>query len=483
MKKLLLGLLFIFLLLIGVIFYNLYHFKPLIEETPAVEAISIDDEVQEHLVEAISLKTISYEEEELFDSLQFLAFNKFLAATYPVLHQEAQHRVINNYSHLYKIEGKNPELAPILLMAHHDVVPIASPALWTVHPFDHGITSDTLYGRGTLDDKGAVIAILEAVDLLLKDQFTPERTLYLAFGHDEEVGGSQGASAIAQFLKTQHDSLAFVLDEGGAITQGLVPGIDEETAVIGIAEKGMVSFELSILLSGGHSSKPEDESAIDVLAKAISTLKQHPFPKTMTPVLEQFLDEIGPHMSLINKVVMSNRWLFGSLILDQYEITAQGNAMIRTTTAPTLFNAGVKNNVIPTFASSVVNFRILPGETIESTKTFVENKINDPRISVKQVGIAFNPTPISPIDNAEFRTISQTIKSIYPETLTCPNLVIGATDARYFTKLSRNIYRFTPWKLSPKNINCFHGVDERITVPEFKNAIRFYRQLILNACQ
>ncbi len=464
----------------AILMFNTIRVKHSIEAVEKVEVVSISEKAIDHLEEAITIKTISYNEEELFDSTQFELFNNFLINTYPLLNSQAEHKIFNSYSHLYKLEGTDNSKMPILLMAHHDVVPIASPALWSVHPFDEGVKQDTIYGRGCIDDKGAAISILESIEQLLKEGFETDRTIYLSLGHDEEVGGQKGAHEISTFLKSQNVELAFVLDEGGAITQGLIPGLDQPTAVIGIAEKGMVSLELDVMMAGGHSSKPEKETAIAALASAISTLSDHPFPKHMTPVMEEFLDAVGPHMGISNRVAIANRWLFNSIILNQYEQSSQGNASVRTTTAPTLFQAGIKDNVIPTMASATVNFRILPGETIETTVDYVKDIIDDSRISINIKGSGFDPSPISSVSNAEYALLSKTIRSMYPDIITCPNLVIGATDARYFSAICPNIYRFTPWKLSPNNINCFHGVDERIGINEFEDAIRFYRQLIIN---
>ena len=365
-------------------------------------------------------------------------------------------------------------------MGHHDVVPIASPAIWTVHPFTEGIKNDSIFGRGCIDDKGAVISILESIEQLLKEGFQPERTIYFAFGHDEEVSGGKGAAKISKYFEESNIELALVLDEGGAITQGLVPGLEENIALIGIAEKGYVTFELESQMVGGHSSKPENETSIDVLATAISKLKQNPLPRKMTPVLSAFMNEIGPYMDFKVRMTFANTWLFESLILDEYEKSSQGNASIRTTTAPTIFEAGIKENVIPTASRAVVNFRILPGETIETVKAHILQVIDDERISVNVKGEGFNPSAISSTENDAYQVITKSIKEIFPDVITSPNLVIGATDARYYSKVSPSVYRFTPFKLTSKNINCFHGVDERISVEEFENAIRFYRQIIIN---
>jgi len=461
------------------VLYNTYNFKADHTATDPIEKVAISSGAAARMAEAIAIRTVSFENEEDFDSTQFQLFNKFLIEKYPLLHKKAEHKIFSTYSHLYRLKGTDASKKPILIMGHTDVVPIASPAIWRVHPFTEGIKNDSIYGRGCIDDKGAVISILESIEQLLGEGFQPERSIYFAFGHDEEVSGKRGASKISKYLEDNNVEMDFILDEGGAITQGLVPGVEESTALIGIAEKGYVTFELETQMLGGHSSQPAVETSIDVLATAISTLKANPFPRKLTPVLNAFMDEIGPHMDFKTRMAFSNQWLFTSIILDQYEKSSQGNANIRTTTAPTIFEAGIKENVIPTASRAVVNFRIIPGETIETVKEHILSVINDDRVLVNIKGDGFNPSPISPTDNAAYDLISKAIKDIFPKVITCPNLVAGATDARFYTPVSSNIYRFTPFKLTPKNINCFHGVDERISVEEFENAIRFYRQIIL----
>lgn len=482
MKKILLFVFLLLILFVAYLVYNALNFESKQIEVEPISMVKVSDRAKDHMVEAISIRTVSFEDEEDFDSTQFQKFNDFLLNTYPNLFASTEHQTFNEYSHLFEWEGSDPSLKPIIIMGHHDVVPIASPAIWRVHPFTEGIKQDSIYGRGCIDDKGAVISILESVEQLMSEGFQPKRTIYLAFGHDEEVSGHRGAEVISNHLEKKGIEAEFVLDEGGAVTQGLVPGVVEATAVIGIAEKGYVSYELSTNMMGGHSSQPAKETSIDVLAGAISALKRNPLPAKITPVLESFMEAAGPHMDFMGKLAFSNRSVFNSILLTEYEKTKQGNASIRTTTSPTIFEAGIKENVIPTASRAVVNFRILPGETIGTVREHIVTTINDDRIEVEIKGNGFDPSPISPTDSYAYATVCQSLKQIYPDVIATPNLVIGATDARYYASLSQNVYRFTPFFLTPKNINCFHGVDERISVEEFENAIRFYRQVIVNSC-
>lgn len=481
MKKILLLLLLLILVLLAVIIVNTINFKVSQTNVETIEKIDTREGAALRLAEAISIRTVSFEDEADFDSTQFQLFNSFIADNYPTLFSKSEHSTFSSFSHLFKLKGSDLSLEPVILMGHHDVVPIASPAIWSVHPFTEGIKNDTIYGRGAIDDKAAVIGILEAIEQLLLDGFSPTRSIYFAFGHDEEVSGQRGAVEIVKHLQNQNVQAVFILDEGGALTTNLIPGVEEKTAIIAIAEKGYTSFELTINMIGGHSSQPAKETSIDVLATAISKLKANPLPKKITPVLDAFMDQVGPYMDFKSRLVFANRWLFKSLLLNEYEKSPQGNASVRTTTSPTIFEAGIKENVIPTASRAVVNFRIIPGETVETVKEHIISTIDDERIKVAIKGTGSNPSAISPHDNEPFRLITQSIKELYPNTVTTPNLLVGATDSRFYTPISKNIYRFSPIHMSPKNISCFHGVDERISVEEFGNAIRFYRQIIIHA--
>ena len=451
-------------------------------EVELINPIEQPDGALERFQEALRLKTISFENPEDFDSTQFEAFNQFLTERYPLVNSRLVHNIFNQYSHLYTWQGSDTSLKPAVLMGHIDVVPIASPDDWSVDPFAAEIKDGKIWGRGTIDDKFSVIGILEAVELLLSEGFEPRRTVILAFGHDEEVGGDLGAVAMASHLKNKGIQAEYVLDEGYAITQKLIPGINPDAAFIGISEKGSTTIEFTVNLEGGHSSQPAKETAIDVLSSAISKIKANPLEATLSEPMQGFMDQLGPEMGFVNKMAFANREIFEPIIIGIYEnASGAGNALVRTTTSPTIFEAGVKENVIPTFARALVNFRIIPGQTAKDVMDHVTEVMNDSRVKTKFFGFNSNPSPVSPINSFGYETINRTIKEIFKDTYTAPNLVIAATDSRHFAALSPNIYRFVPYHINEENINSFHGIDERILVDDFKDAIRFYHQLILNS--
>ena len=274
-----------------------------------VDLVPVEDQVIDRFTQALTIKTISPENESDFDSLAFFQFNDYLKTSFPLADSLLEKKSFNHFSHLYQWKGSDPSLNPVILMAHLDVVPVIEENLpdWKQPPFEGKIVNDTLWGRGTIDDKIGVIGLLEATEALLSSGFQPKRTLYLSFGHDEEIGGLRGAKVIVEHLKAQDIEVQFVLDEGGTISQNIIPGIEKDVALIGIAEKGYVSLELSVKKEGGHSSMPEKESAIDILSNAIVQLKNNPFPAKLAGPIEGFIENIGPEMSGIYKFIFANR--------------------------------------------------------------------------------------------------------------------------------------------------------------------------------
>ncbi len=484
-KKLLSVIIFILVAFVGYLLFNTISFKSKQLNYTPVEKFNVNDSAIYHLSSAIKFRTISPEKPPDFDSTQFNQFSEFIAQTYQLVEKNLTKITINKFSYLYHWPGSNPQLKAAILVAHTDVVPVPNEDLddWISPPFEGKIKDEVVWGRGAMDDKVSVIGILEAVEYLLSKGFEPERTLYLAFGHDEEIGGQKGAQAIVQFLEKEGIHVEFVLDEGFAITRGLVPGVLTDVALIGTAEKGFASLQLSVELDGGHSSMPNSETAIKVIANAITKLESNPFPPEITEPVQQFLEYVGPEMRFQEKLVFANSNLFASVIMGIYQKTGPGRAVVQTTMVPTVFNSGIKENVIPSSASATINFRILPGLKIDDLVERVRSIINDDRIKIVLKDFHSEASKVSSTETSGYAIINKSIKEIFPDVITVPNLVIAATDGRYYGKLCDNIYRFLPIRLNPDNIKSMHGINERIPVDEFKDAIRFYVQLIKNCDQ
>jgi carboxypeptidase PM20D1 len=478
MKKILAYLGVILIVLLAVILFRTFTFKSKQVDVEQMSYLTLNDSCVSHLQQAIRFRTISYDDPKLLDTAAFFGFQNFLIQSYPLVFSKMGVEKVNEFSLILHWKGKSAKAKPIVLMAHQDVVPIeeATVNLWVVKPFSGAIKDGFIYGRGATDDKGSLIAILESAELLLKQGYVPETDIYFAFGHDEEILGEKGAKAIAELFKKRKISPALVLDEGGIITDYKVPGLNKKAALVGIAEKGYQTLELKINIKGGHSSMPEERTAIDEMAKAVVKLKENPFEAEITPLVNEFLNYIGPEMPFVSKMAMANRWLFKSIILNNYSKSGGGNATIRTTTATTIFNAGIKENIIPGEAKATVNFRTQPGVSREDVMAHVRKVIENDSIRITAVGLGSEPTQIADVNHPTFKYLQKNIAALEKDIVVSPYLVLGATDARNFCDLTTQVFRFVPFT----DLEGFHGVNERLAIKDFKKGINFYYYFIRN---
>ncbi len=452
---------------------------------PPVEATAMPARAAEHLAQAINQPTVSLDSE--IDTLAFRNLDTFFRQSYPLVDSFLETIPIVPYSKVYKWPGKNAKLTPILLMAHQDVVPVeeATRNKWSKEAFSGQKADQQIWGRGAIDDKGAIIAILESIEQLLGEGYVPERTIYLSFGHDEEIGGYNGAQKVATYFKNKGIAFDYILDEGLMILEKALPGLDAPLAMIGIAEKGYLTLRLEAQLNeGGHSSMPPAESAIGILGKAIKRLEDQPFPGEIAGATGLLFDYIGPEMPALPRAVIANRWLTEGLLTHQLSKDPSTSAIIRTTTAPTMIKGGVKDNVMPTRASAQINFRIIPHESIASVIERVKAIVDDSRISIAPMpGIMQDePSPVSGTSTFGYQVIQKSIQEVFPDVIVAPALTVGLTDSRHFKDLSENIYRFRPFQLKHEDLTTIHGINEKLSEKNLHQAIRFFRQLIKNSC-
>ncbi|MFW5713914.1 MAG: M20 family peptidase [Brevefilum sp.] len=477
------GLLAVLLFLIGLVILKTGLFSP---PQPAVEPRdfpSVDGKsVAERLGLAVQQKTVSYHDPEKLDQNAFLGLHRLFKTLYPQVHEKLKMETVNDLSLLYTWEGKDPDLKPIMLISHLDVVPVdeSEAGGWTHPPFSGELADGYVWGRGTLDIKSGVVGILEAVEYLLKQDFQPERTVYLGFGHDEEVGGVNGAAAISALLESRGVELGSLLDEGGSVIEGFLPGVDTPVGVIGISEKGYLSLRLSATIEGGHSSMPPQETAIGILSKAIARLEDRPMPAHLE-IVEFLMSYLGSALPFTQRMLFANTWLFGGLLKKRLAKSNLLNASIRTTTAPTIVNAGVKDNVLPAKAEAVVNFRLLPGDDLRSVYEMVLERIDDPRVKVNpfegdmlEGSAGWDPSPVADIESVYFLRLARLIKEAYPDALVSPYLVLGGTDARRYNPVTENALRFTPIKMTREDLKSVHGVNERLSFENCARMVGFY---------
>ncbi len=412
--------------------------------------------------------------------------HRYLEETFPRTHQTLTREVVGGGSLLYTWAGQDPKLGPLILMSHLDVVPVeaGTEGLWTHPPFAGVVADGFVWGRGAMDDKMGVMAILEAIEALLAEGVAPRRAVCLAFGHDEEAGaagGENGAAQMASLLRSRGVVPDLVLDEGGAVLQGMVPGLDRPLAVVGIAEKGYLSLELSVKSEGGHSSTPPAQTAIGILSRALSRLEDRPLPARIEGPARQMIEALAPEMPFAQRLAMSNLWLSSPLVKWMMLGTPASAATLRTTTAATVIRGGDKENLLPQQASGVVNFRILPGDSTTQVMEHVRATIDDSRIQVRPTAPGVEPSAVSATDSPAYRSIAETIRQIHPRAVVVPNLVVGATDARFYASMSRSVYRFTPLVAQQADLKRVHGTDERVSVANYADMVRFYGALVRRA--
>lgn len=442
----------------------------------AIPAPKITDSALSHFQQAISYKTISWADPSKWDSTQFVGFQQFLAKTYPLMHARLSPQKMEGYTLLYTWKGTDTSLNPVILMAHQDVVPIeeSTRGQWTVDPFAGTIKDGFIWGRGTTDDKINLVSICESAEKLLKEGYQPARTVYIIFGHDEEIGG-KGAKAIAGQMEALGIKADLLMDEGGIITKEKLPGMKKPVALLGTAEKGYLSLVLTTEALGGHSSMPEKETAIDLLSRALVKLRENPFPAKFTEPMEGLMKAVGPEMAFLQRMAFANPWLFRGMIASNYEKTGPGNAMLHTTLVPTIIEGGIKDNVVPTQVKATINLRLLPGDSVEAVIEKVKKIIGDERVKVEKFGPAIaEPSPVTPVKSFGYQKMEKIMKQSYPDVVTSPFLMIGATDSRHFGKVSSNIIKFSPM-IDPIG---FHGINERVSLESFQTSLWFYEQLL-----
>ncbi|MCK5664494.1 MAG: M20/M25/M40 family metallo-hydrolase, partial [Thiotrichaceae bacterium] len=323
---------------------------------------------------------------------------------------------------------------------------------------------------------------LEAVEILLKQGFIPKKTIYLAFGHDEELGGLFGAKAIADHLKAKGIKPAMILDEGGFVLRKLVPGVTKPVGMIGIAEKGYVNLTLSVKGTEGHSSMPPKQTAIGILSSAIAKLESNPSPARYEGATKLLFDSVSPHMPFKQRMVFANMWLFKPVVIGILEKGNATNATLRSTFAVTIVDGGLKDNILPASATANVNVRLLPGDSSDSIVKYAQTVIDDERVTVKGSLIPNEASSVSSTTSAEYKALETVISQVFKKdnVVVAPFLTINGTDSKHYSEITDNTYRFLPISLDSEGIKLIHGVNENISIDNYIRMIQFYVALIEN---
>lgn len=499
-KQLLFGLLIVLVVIICTLLVRTFMAQaPHIDRTTG--PLHIDGEFGNELKRfagGIAIPTVSTRNYEETDFAPFDRFKAYLEEVYPDVYRVMQRDSVNRYGIVLRWKGSDASLKPLLFLSHYDVVPSGDddetatgttavfrtgdavlPAPdsvadeWKYAPFSGAVADGRVYGRGTLDMKNMLFSLMEAAERLMQSGFTPQRDIYFAFGHDEEVGGLQGAAKIAAYFKSKNLAFEAVYDEGGIVAAAGTGGISEDVALIGVAEKGKSTLRISVPGAGGHSSMPPKHTALGDAARIIENLENKQMKATLITPVQDFLHNVSGGMPFATRLAIDNQWLLKPLLVSKLTDSPVTNAMVRTTTAVTMAKGSDASNVLPSVAEVTVNFRILPGNTVADVRRHVEEACEGYNVTIESLGDA-EPTAVSPTDSKGYVRLTQAIARIYPEALITPYLTMGATDSRKYDILTRNVYRFMPVLLTPAEQGGIHNKNEFITVDNYKRMIEFY---------
>jgi carboxypeptidase PM20D1 len=464
------------LLLAGIALVNGLLTKPeILPDLPPTTWTVDVERAASNLSRAIQFETVSGQPDEAFTG-----FRQWLATAYPQVHANLSLELLGDHTLLFTWVGED-EQAPVLLTGHYDVVPVKEQALksWTHPPFSGEVADGFIWGRGALDNKGAVIAILEAVESLLLAGFQPQRTIYLSFGHDEETGGKAGAGNVVAHLQRNGVLPAWSLDEGSYLMQGVFPGLDQPVASINVAEKGYVTLSITATGTPGHSSTPPRKTAVGHLAEAIVSIQDNPMPGGLNGVPADMFETLAPYLPLKQRLMMANLWLFRPLLEAQLSRSPATDALLRTTTAPTMLSGSIKENVLPAEATALINFRIHPADTADSVISHIKALVNADHIEIGIVNDRVTPpSPIASHEAAGYSAITQALRRTYGDIVVVPGMTGAATDSKHYSKLVEDAYRINPFLLSPGEAGGIHGNNERLSLMNLENGILSYIHLI-----
>ena len=485
MNKLILISLLILVAFIATILARTFILKSSIKKPinkPNFDASALYERAPENLSNALKIKTISHANYENFDLYKFEDFINFVQNTYPSIFNTVEFTRVNNYNIVLKWNGKDKNLAPVLFTAHYDVVDVAENTLkdWKFPPFEGQIENNIIYGRGTQDDKTHVIAHFEALNSLIEKGFTPNRDIYYAICHDEEVGSEHGAKVVSKYFQDKGLFFDLVWDEGGRV---LKSENGTQTALIGIGEKGRIVSNVKIQTTGGHASRPAQETSVTNLAKAITVLNKNQIKPVMLPSTEKYLLDTFNNYDFYMQMLIANRDILKPLLIRQMEKTPSLNATMRSTMAITKLEASKITNVIPEYSQMTIDSRIVYPNTPEEVKNHIEEIIKKELPSVKfeiETSGIENPSKIADENNPLLVGVKKEITEIYPSANIVPFLVLGGTDARNYENVTNTSIRFLPISITQEEVDSMHNTNESISLDNLKRMIYFYEEYIKN---
>ncbi len=481
-----LGLIALVLVLIAVVVVRTLTYQaPAAASADAVKValpVVVDvDAAAQHLSQAVQIQTVSHQDPADDQPAEWTRLHDFLATTYPAAHAAMTREIVGKNTLVYTWRGTDPSLAPIVLMAHQDVVPVTpgTEANWKHPPFAGVIADGAVWGRGSIDDKGSLITLFEGVETLAKQGFKPRRTVMIVSGEDEEVRGA-GAKAAAALLKSRGIKAEFVLDEGLAvITDNPVTG--GRLALIGTAEKGYATLVVTAKATGGHSSAPPaDGGGVVTLAKAVTAIDNNAFPMDFRGPGAAMLQTLAAKAPFATRMAVANAWLFKPLLIKQIGSTAGGAALLHTTIAPTMLKGSPKENVLPQDATAWINYRIAPGDSSALVMSKARTAVGSLPVTLSWVAQPNEPSAVSSTGSDGWKALSAVVSKV-AEAPVAPSLVTAGTDSRALQDVAADVYRFQPMDLSLNETEMIHGTNEHLTLKNLQQCVQFYARLIATA--
>lgn len=471
-----LALLALFVVFLAVVLIRALRFRPRAKRAVAVsEAVVDEQKAIDDFAEMIRCKTVSYYEEEKIDKAEFQKFRALLKKLYPTVISRCSYEELGPSGVLFSLKGKSAE-RPSVFMSHYDVVPVNEEG-WSKPAFDGIIEDGVLWGRGTLDTKCTLLGVMEAAEQLLKAGFVPENDMYFAFAGDEEIAGSS-QPIIVETLRSRGIKPAIVVDEGGAVVNGIFPGVPQPCALIGIAEKGLMDAQFVIEGAGGHASAPPPHTSIGRLARAVTLIENKPFPLRLTKPVAEMFDTLGRRSSFLYRVIFANLWCFLPLLDVLCKKTGgELNAMMRTTCAFTMSEGSKASNVLPPRARMVANLRVISGTTCSEVMDMLRGRLDDKGIQVSMIH-GTDPSKISETTGYGWEKLTAAVAETWPDTEIAPYLMFAASDSRHYCAISDYVYRFSAMTLTKEERGSIHGHDERIPLDKLVRIVQFYLRLM-----